>query len=699
MKWMILILPVLAALPMATAAGDFTSASHPGGSSAAEGLVLGCFSPASPPSPTDDWTSQTNAPILASPKMADLTGDGTPEILLTTYDTVNPYGGGWLHAWTGAGSELPGFPLHLSGAPPATPAVGDLDGDGDPEIVQGTWQQLYVLGADGTPFPGWPQAMYLTQSAALADLDGNGDLEIIVPSSTQMRAYHHTGAAVAGFPVTGAHDLTAAAVGDLDGDGDLEIVAGSFVGSGSPTDYIYAWHHTGQAVAGFPFTTAGSVKVSPALGDLDGDGTLEIVADCWVQVGTDQLYVLSHTGQPEPGWPLEIPYIRLSSPSLTNLDYEGDLEIIVGGMSSSPAGEKVYAYHHDGTAVDGFPVVLTNPGAGNVNSTCVTGNLDTDWHPEIVIKGKDHIFALNHDGVPVTGFPVFLSDENHTGTTSPTPCIGDPDGDGLAEIFAASCFNSVTLLDQPGTHCAAAYRWPAFRQNTANAGLLVLPVAVTLNPAGPPIVIPAGGGWFDYTAGITNQSSTAQTLHVWINTIYPLPVQPPVVGPAAVTLPAGASILRNRSQYVPSTAPPGTYLYCGRLGQYPQWWQQDSFTFLKQGAGYGGLGMGDGWISAGDPFPGEGSQTPLIPSGLTLSVSPNPFNPQTALSYRLSAPGYVTLRVYDTAGREVARLVDGWREAGSHQATFDGAGLPSGLYFARLTAGDFTQTQKLILLK
>jgi hypothetical protein len=88
-----------------------------------------------------------------------------------------------------------------------------------------------------------------------------------------------------------------------------------------------------------------------------------------------------------------------------------------------------------------------------------------------------------------------------------------------------------------------------------------------------------------------------------------------------------------------------------------------------------------------------------VSSFLLHPPSPNPFNPFTTLTYDLPAPGRVTLTVYDTAGRPVATLVDGRQEVGTHTATFDGSDLPSGLYFARLQAGEFSQTRKLVLLK
>ncbi|RJP78230.1 MAG: T9SS C-terminal target domain-containing protein [Candidatus Zixiibacteriota bacterium] len=90
----------------------------------------------------------------------------------------------------------------------------------------------------------------------------------------------------------------------------------------------------------------------------------------------------------------------------------------------------------------------------------------------------------------------------------------------------------------------------------------------------------------------------------------------------------------------------------------------------------------------------------LHPSSFTLHpFSPNPFNPRTVARYEIRDASHVHLRVYDTAGREVATLVDGWKAAGVHEAVFDGTGLASGIYLAKLQAGDFTQTQKLVLLK
>jgi len=91
-----------------------------------------------------------------------------------------------------------------------------------------------------------------------------------------------------------------------------------------------------------------------------------------------------------------------------------------------------------------------------------------------------------------------------------------------------------------------------------------------------------------------------------------------------------------------------------------------------------------------------------LPQPLTYSLLPaypNPFNPTTVLSYKLQVASIVNLSVYDIAGRKVAELVNGWRDAGVHEVTFNGSDLASGIYVYRLLAGDFEGSGKMVLMK
>jgi serine protease len=83
---------------------------------------------------------------------------------------------------------------------------------------------------------------------------------------------------------------------------------------------------------------------------------------------------------------------------------------------------------------------------------------------------------------------------------------------------------------------------------------------------------------------------------------------------------------------------------------------------------------------------------------------PNPFNPSTIISYQIPSGNYVTLKVYDVLGREVSVLVNEFKQAGSYKVMFNvetrhASSLPSGVYFYTMTAGEFVQTKKMILLK
>lgn len=90
---------------------------------------------------------------------------------------------------------------------------------------------------------------------------------------------------------------------------------------------------------------------------------------------------------------------------------------------------------------------------------------------------------------------------------------------------------------------------------------------------------------------------------------------------------------------------------------------------------------------------------PELPQELALSAFPNPFNPTTLIAFDLPKAARASLSVFDLNGRLVQTLFDEPRTAGHSEIAFNGASLPSGIYFARLVAGDFTRTQKLVLLK
>ena len=89
-----------------------------------------------------------------------------------------------------------------------------------------------------------------------------------------------------------------------------------------------------------------------------------------------------------------------------------------------------------------------------------------------------------------------------------------------------------------------------------------------------------------------------------------------------------------------------------------------------------------------------------IPQDFSLSQNfPNPFNPSTTIQYSIPFTNMVTLKVFDVLGKEVANLVNEYKNAGNYEVNFDASKLSSGTYFYQLKAGQFTETKKLVLLK
>jgi len=89
-----------------------------------------------------------------------------------------------------------------------------------------------------------------------------------------------------------------------------------------------------------------------------------------------------------------------------------------------------------------------------------------------------------------------------------------------------------------------------------------------------------------------------------------------------------------------------------------------------------------------------------LPSEYRLSQNyPNPFNPSTVINYQIPELSFVTLKVYDVLGNEIAGLVNEEKPVGSYVVQFDATTLPSAIYFYRIQAGNFIETKKMVLMK
>lgn len=238
---------------------------------------------------------------LYSPVLADFNSDGAKDIVVIEGSFSDQ-----VSVFNGKGEQLPGWPWKLSlneTRPISAPAVGDIEGDGPPEIAFVTepvarGNKLFLLRSDGTSVPGWPQALpqevpYATAVCrpVLADLDADGDLEIISGLKTRVFAFHRNGSMFGGWPRSilppGAANrysyLREMVTGDVDGDGKPEIIASVITNEQTGIfisfyeEQLYAWRADGTLLPGWPVKQPMNSAGPPVLVDLDGDGKSEVI--------------------------------------------------------------------------------------------------------------------------------------------------------------------------------------------------------------------------------------------------------------------------------------------------------------------------------------------------------------------------------------------------------------------------------------
>ena len=222
-------------------------------------------------------------------------------------------------------------------------------------------------------------------------------------------------------------------------------------------------------------------------------------------------------------------------------------------------------------------------------------------------------------------------------------------------------------------------------------------VEITLTPASLPITIPPGGGSFDFSVDIINNESQSMTFDAWLDATLPNGATFGPILNRTLTIPGGASISRDLTQYVPGGAPTGSYSYNGYVGEHPDVvWDSDSFDFTKQGEDLSG--NPGGWEIYG--WDGDILPNLITPSEFILSQNyPNPFNPETTIDFALPVGSKISLKIFNLLGEEIMNLVEDWMPAGYHRITFNGGNLASGIYIYVMNADDFHSVRKMTLIK
>ena len=418
----------------------------------------------------EGWPQKTEGTILSPPVIADLNDDGTKEIIVGSGAFQgNRFN---IYVFHSDGTVMDGWPIDLESDIFGSPAIGDIDNDDDLEIVITDVDKAYAWHHDGTPVNGWPITIgYCTSSPTLYDLDEDGDLEVIISCGERVNSYdratvhiwHHDGSLFDGWPqIITDYDFSiieysSVAIGDIDADGDEEIVVGIRVVESGEAEYgyVYAWDESGEILNGFPVPIGkyGIVYASPSLGDLDDDGDLEIIVGAY----NGKVMVLHHDGTPVDTWPKDVNSL-IHELAIADIDQDGTLDIITGTVAYG----YVYVWNEDGSSLPGWPKNIV----GRILYSPVVGDIAGDGHLEVIVatnNGKIH--AWFHDGKQVPGFPLTIGDESVS-----TPCLGDIDSDGDVELIAGSTDKYVYVWDLPMEYCEEGLEWPMFQHDLYHTG-------------------------------------------------------------------------------------------------------------------------------------------------------------------------------------------------------------------------------------
>jgi len=457
------------------------------------GVELGAeMAPWPIPEIPEDPEEMPDEMYLGSPLCLDVDGDGRKEIIEASITMNDYYYDGTISIWKDDGTALDGWPAELEGGIWASGlAVGDIDGDGDYEIVvvddYSVMATALHVESGQTVEGDWPVEVggywyaYIIGSPVLADLDGDGDSEIIVALDEESRdsdglfAIQGDGTFLWQRRYTTEGPIS---VADFDGDGDVEIALCGY-GPGITRVYTFILDHNGQQIKRW----RGGSKKGTAVADIDNDGVMELVfctedSVMAVHVDGSTLWTAKVRG----------PFGDKGALSVGDIDSDGFSEVYVNSYVEEDgfAYSLVYAFDHEGQELSdaGFPKTLMGD---PWNCSPLIGDVDGDGQKELVVaSGGAPIMAWESDGSTTLGFPML----NLSADYSTCPALEDLDQDGDLELIINGYDYQFHVIDLPGTYDPAMTDWGMTRRDPQNSGW-VFPIPM-LDPISVPGQIEPG---------------------------------------------------------------------------------------------------------------------------------------------------------------------------------------------------------------
>jgi hypothetical protein len=513
-----------------------------------------------------------------------------------------------------------------------------------------------------------------------ADIDGNGYKDIVVSngldvSNAPVVAYFNESGQLPNVPdwtsgYTSANGCLY--LGDLDNDGDQDLLVTSLgiTNLGLPPENHVVFSNNGL-FGGYSsdpqwFSPLGNA-FSGTGGDVDGDGDLDLVfgQGDWLTSHLQKAKLFTNNQglfDTVPSWQSDSSYYA-DEVVFADVDMDGDLDLALG--NERPVGNVAIAIFYNNNGM-----LETTPSWHTLQVTggrqMAFGDMDKDGYPELAVASPTQKFYLfdNVNGTLDT-VPFWVSAE---GSEPSSVAWADVDADGDLDLAAGSWFSAVGIFENTGATLSNTQAWKKSVGNgtqqiafadydkdflvdsiqtiTGNGtrklfylGQQPLHQITSIEVDGSPL--PLNQYCYDLTDG-------------WISMAIP-PVQ-------------GAVVTVN-------------YSFSKDLDMALTTWSQVRIYGNQNVV----TGMDDQKEYPSDSWLGR--------------IYPNPFSNSTTLEYFLEKEGYITLKILNLQGKEVAVLADGKITAGEHREIFDASGLANGIYTCLLRTDDYFQTRKLILVK
>jgi len=418
--------------------------------------------------------------VESSPLLAKL--DGTNNIVVGSHN-------GSIYALRPDGADVAGFPKALGDAIDSSPAVADTNGDGAQDIFLGTGTsaknsgKFFALNSNGTERwsfspsdPVFP-SLAMFSSPALGDVNGDGEADVSAFAlGLQGWSFAAGGATNKGWPFYQDDTVfSSPAIVDVDGDGQNDYVVGGDSSPGGPTDIrggvLRAIRGNGTLIWQVAFDDI--VRSSPSVGDIDGDGAVEIVVgngDYWqAQPGgaKDSTTVSAFELNGRQKWKRDLGGQTLASPTLADVTGDGVLDVVEGTWAGGQSS-KVFVLNGQGNLVPGWEGRAV-PGGGIIGQIS-TADLNNDGAQDVLVPTGAGVWGISGKS-PSTEL---LQVQVGLASFQSTPLVGDIDGNGTLSLVVAGARPNgegiISRYDLPSSARLGTKGWHQFRKDNRHTG-------------------------------------------------------------------------------------------------------------------------------------------------------------------------------------------------------------------------------------